>query len=115
MHESIRKHFAKLDKAIRTTAVPAQRKASIAGYIVKLSDLYTQYRLTNESRYGDEITRLVQGVLNELAACPDAQKLDAEFRSRLHLLHEELGVPTLPLKPSPPPPKAPKAPKQPKK
>ena len=105
MHETIQAHFAKLEKAIKKTGIPDDRKARIAISVEKLPTLYTQYRETNASRYGDEITRLVQGVLKDLEACPEAQKLDGEFRETLKILHEELGVPALALKAPPAPPK----------
>jgi hypothetical protein len=108
MHETIQAHFQKLEDAVQTTAIPADRQEFIATSIRKLPALYTQFRQTNESRFGAEITRLVQWVLKELEACPEAQKLDADFREGLQLLHEELGLPGLTLKLSAPPPKPPK-------
>ena len=59
MHETIQRHFQALEDAVQTTTVPADRKAVIAGSIKRLSALYTKFRETNDSRYGDEITRLV--------------------------------------------------------
>jgi hypothetical protein len=108
MHKDIQAHFKKLEDAVQATAVPADRKEFIAVSVEKISVLYTKYRETNESRYGDEITRLVQWVLQELQACPEARKLDADFREGLRLLHEQLGVPGLMLKPPAPPPRSPK-------
>jgi hypothetical protein len=108
MHESIKTHFQDLEDAIRTTAIPAERKEVIAGYVRRLPVLYTQFRETNDTRYGDEITRGVQSVLRELEACPEASKLDAVFREQLHLLHRELGIPTLTLKTAPAAKKTPK-------
>src|SRR6266536_2754666 len=102
MHETIQAHFNGLEVAVRTTAVPADRQEVIAGSIKRLADLYAKFRETNESRYGDEITRLVQGVLKELETCPQARDLDAAFREKLRLLHEELGLPKLALKSLPP-------------
>jgi hypothetical protein len=104
MHGAIREHFTELKEAVRRTTIPADRQEAIAGAVKRLSALYTSFRETNESRYGDEITRLVQAVLKDLEACPEARKLDAAFREKLRLLHEELGVPALALKPAPPPP-----------
>ena len=46
---------------------------------------------------------MVEVVLKELEACPEARKLDAAFRAKLSLLHEESGVPKLTLKSAPPP------------
>jgi hypothetical protein len=98
MHESIQKHFKDLEEAVRATAVPVDRREVIAGLVRRLPALYGKFRETNDSRCGDEITRLVQSVLMDLEACPEARKLDAAFREKLQLLHEELGVPKLTLK-----------------
>jgi hypothetical protein len=104
MHESIRAHFEELEEALRATAVPAERREVIAGSVRRLPALYAKFRETNDSRHGEEIARLVQGVLKDLEACPQARDLDAAFREKLRLLHEELGVPALALKPAPRPP-----------
>jgi hypothetical protein len=104
MHESIQTHFKDLEEAVRSTAVPPERQEVIAGLVRRLPALYTKFRETNDSRCGDEISRVVQAVLKDLEACPQARKLDAAFRAKLWLLHEELGVPKLTLKAAPPPP-----------
>jgi hypothetical protein len=109
MHPDIQAHFQELEDAVRATAVPPDRREVIAGSVRQLATLYTKFRQTNDSRYGDEITRLVQGVLRELQACPEARQLDAAFRAKLRLLHEEAGVPPLALKPAPPAPGTKKA------
>ena len=93
MHETIQAHFQELEEAVQNTSILADRKEVLAGSVQRLAALYTKFRQTDESRYFDEITRVIQGVLNELEACPDAQKLDAAFREKLRLLHEELGLP----------------------
>jgi hypothetical protein len=105
MHDRIRHLFAALEAAVDETSVTPERKAFISVWVVKLHDLYGQFRETNSSRFGDEITRLVQQILRELEACPEARKLDADFRAGLHELHEELGIPRVALKPAPVPPK----------
>jgi hypothetical protein len=109
MHPNIQAHFKELEDAVRTTAVPPDRREVIAGSVRRLSALYTRFRETNDSRYGEEITRLVQGILQDLQACPEARGLDAAFRAKLQLLHEEAGVPPLALKPPPPAPGTKKA------
>lgn len=98
MHESIQAHFNELEQAVLSTSISASVQQSIDGVIRRLPNLYTKYKETNESRYGNEITTLVQAVLGWLESCPEAQALDAAFRQKLKLLHEELGVPTLMLK-----------------
>ena len=109
MHETMRAHFQGLADAVRPTTIPADRKEVVAGSIKCLAALYTQSRQTDESRYFDEVTRVVQGVLKDLQAFPQAQELDAAFRQKLWHLHEELGLPRLALKPASPPPGSKKA------
>jgi hypothetical protein len=103
MHESIQAHFKDLEDAVRTTKLPIERRDYIAGLIQRLPSLYSKYRETSESRFGDQITVLVQAVLKALDECPEAQELGTTFRVKLHLLHQKLGVPELPLKPPRPP------------
>jgi hypothetical protein len=102
MHKDIQAHFEALVGAVQGTAIPAERKGVVTRCVQRVSSLYTKLHETNESRYSDELTALVQGVLRELEVCPEAQKLDAPFRAKLRFLHEELGVPTLALKSAPP-------------
>src|SRR5262249_12106838 len=104
MHADIRAHFQTLVNAVQATGIPADRKEAVARSVQRLAAPYAKFRETNESRYGDEIAALVQGILKDLEACPAARHLDAVFREKLRLLHEELGVPNLALKPAPPPP-----------
>src|SRR5271166_6243920 len=103
MHTDIQAHFQALVDAVQTTTLPAERKGVVAGSIKRLSGLYAKFGETAESRYFDQITQQVQWVLNDLEGCPEAHKLDADFRRKLQSLHEELGLPKLVLK-SPPAP-----------
>jgi hypothetical protein len=106
MQDHIQAHFAALLTALDSTTVTDERKKLVAGFLARLGALYTRFRETNASRYGDEIASIVQAILRELEACPEARKLDAEFRGGLHALHEEFGIPKLALKPAPVPPKS---------
>src|SRR5436190_17906810 len=105
MHDHIRTHFAAIESALAKTTILEPRQQAISDLIVKLPPLYTQYRETNSSRFGDEITRIVQALIREMDTCPEAKKLEAEFREGLHRLHEDLGIPKLPIK-APPVPKS---------
>jgi hypothetical protein len=109
MHEQIRSHFAALQSGLETTSLTEERRQYISKSVSKLVDLYQQFRETNESRFGDSIAQVVHSILRELAVCPEARKLDAKFREVLHALHEELGIPRLPLKPAKDLPKLAKA------
>ena len=103
MKETLQAQIAALGTEIQATAVPDGCKQTAAWCIRQLPALYAQFRQTNESRYGDEITRLVQGVLKALATsqpvCPEAQQLAVHITDRLRLLHEQFGFPGLKLKP----------------
>lgn len=101
MHDQIRSHFAAIEAALAKTTIPEPRQQALSDLIAKLPPLYTQYRETNSSRFGDDITRVVQLLLRELGTCPEAAKLEADFREELHRLHEDLGIPKLPLKAPP--------------
>src|SRR5438552_290241 len=68
----------------------------------KRPKLYDHYGATHESRYGDEITRLVQVLIVELArgqeGCSDAHAIARGMAGRFQTLHERLSLPTLILK-----------------
>ena len=103
MDKPLQTQLAALGKKVRAAAVPDGCKQTVAWCIGQLPTLYAKFRQTSESRYGDEISRLVEGALKELAtskrACHEAQKLAANITDRLRLLHEKFGIPRLKLKP----------------
>jgi hypothetical protein len=113
MVAALRAHLGALEDEVQATAIPGGCKHSVAWCIGQLPPLYTLFRQTNESRYGEEIARLFQCVLKELTkgetACPKAQQLAASIPGRLQLLHEQLGLPRLDLKSPGPSPRARKA------
>jgi hypothetical protein len=109
MEKTLQMELAELGDEVRAAAIPEASKRTALWCVDKLAPLYAQFCLTYESRYGEEITRLVQGALNELnnkAAGPVGQVLATSMTQRLRLFHERSGIPTLNLKtprPSPPP------------
>ena len=113
MDEALQAHLGALEDEIQATVIPGGRKQSAAWCIGQLPPLYTLFRQTSESRYGEEITRLFQCVLKELTkgetACPKAQRLVSSIPGRPQLLHERLGLPRLELKSPGPSPRARKA------
>ena len=113
MVEELRAHFRVLEDEVQATAIPDDCKQSAAWCIGQLPPLYTLFRQTSESRYGEEITRLYQCVLKELTKgetdCPKAQRLVSSIPGRLQLLHEQLGLARLELKSPGPSPRARKA------
>jgi hypothetical protein len=114
MDDALQVHLRALAAEVRATAIPAERKHTAAWCLGQLPALYALFRQTNESRHGEEITRLLLGVLKELTrgekTCTRAQKLAAGIPGRTQLLHEQLGLPRLGLKaPAAPPPRSRKA------
>ncbi|HEV3262189.1 MAG TPA: hypothetical protein VG013_35380 [Gemmataceae bacterium] len=99
MDEAVQAHLAALAKEARAAAIASDCKHTVVWCIGQLPTLYAKFRQTSESRYGEEISRLVRGVLEELAkgttVCPVAQKLAASITGHLRMLHEEVGLPGL--------------------
>jgi hypothetical protein len=99
MDQTLQGQLATLGNEIQAAAIPEAGKKTAAWCIGQLPALYAHFHRTHESRYGDEITRLVRGVLKELAngkkACPESQELAVKIVSRFRLFHEEFGLPAL--------------------
>ena len=87
---------------VRKTAIPAGCNDAAVWSLEQLPTLYGQFHQTNESRYGEQITGVLQVMIQALArstrACPEAQQLAASLPHRLRLLHEKFGLPELKLK-----------------
>ena len=102
MDEAFQAQLAALGDEVVAAAIPEGCKQTAAWCIGQLPTLYAKFRQTYESRYGEEISRLVQWLLKELATsqqtCPEAHKLAARIDDRLRLLHEQFGLPRLNLK-----------------
>jgi hypothetical protein len=102
MSEPLQVYIAALEKKVQAAALPDGCKHTAAWCLGQLPALYVKFRQSSESRFGDEISRLVQAVLTELSnsqkTCPEALKLANGIIDRLKLLHEELGIPALNLK-----------------
>ena len=102
MQQALQAQLGALGDEVRATAIPADRQRTAVWCLGQLSPLYAGFLQTNESRYGEEITRLFQGLLKELTGdgnlCPKARELAASLPGRLQLLHQQLGLPRLVLK-----------------
>jgi hypothetical protein len=102
MDDALRAELEALGADVRTATIPSDHQHTTAWCLGQLPALYAKFRQTRETRYGDEITRLVQAVLKALvdskAVCPEAPKLAAGITERLRRLHEQLGLPGLGLK-----------------
>jgi len=102
MKDPVQLQLAKLGSQVRAAAISDAGKQTTLWCVSKLPPLYAKFCETNESRYGDEITRLVQGALDDLTnsetSCQETVKLGASITERLRLLHEQSGIPVLNLK-----------------
>jgi hypothetical protein len=106
MDEAARAHLAALEDEVRVAALSEAGQHTALWCLGQLLPEYAQYRQTRESRYGEEITRLVRGLLKGITESPgggpSAQRLATRILDRLQILHEELGLPGLVL-PAPQP------------
>jgi len=103
MNEGVQAPLAALEDEVRAAALPDRSQHTALWCLGQLPSLYAKYLATRESRYGDDITRLVQGLLKGLAEGPGgpaAQPLAERLISGFRLLHEGVGLPGLGL-PSP--------------
>jgi hypothetical protein len=102
MEDALRRHCSLMATQIKATTIPDANKQSALWCIERLPALYTSLRETSQSRYGDEITRMVQAVVKELGQakepCRKAEKLAANIPERFKLFHEEWGLSALALK-----------------
>jgi hypothetical protein len=103
MDDALQAQLAELENEVGAAAIPDGSKHTATWCFGQLSSLYAKFRQTSESRYGDKITHLVQGMLKELTtserACPAARNLAAGISDRLRHLHEQFGLPGLNLTP----------------
>ena len=106
MDKAIVAHLKGLQDAVRATAIPEDSQRTALWCLKQLPAPYALSCQTNESRYDDEITRLVQVLIRQLTVggnCPRAKKLAASLPEDFRLLHERLGLSFLALKlPAPP-------------
>jgi hypothetical protein len=104
MSGSVQAQIALLGTEVQAAAVPEACKLTATRCLGQLPALYDKLQRTHESRYSDEITRLVRwmlkGLVQSTAARPEVQQLEAKLIDRLRLLHERFGLSPLNLKPS---------------
>jgi hypothetical protein len=102
MKDAVQTQLSELGKHVRNARISDDSKQTTLWCVSKLPGLYADFCQTNDSRYGDEIARLVQGALDDLAngktASKETMKLGASITERLRSLHEESGIPHLRLK-----------------
>jgi hypothetical protein len=106
MDEAAQPHLAALEDEVRAAALSEAGKHTALWCLGQLLPQYARYRQTCEIRYGEEITRLVCGLLKGITegprGGPSVQHLATRILDRLQILHEPLGLPGLGL-PAPQP------------
>jgi hypothetical protein len=70
MDEAARAHLAALEDEVRAAALSEAGQHTARWCLGQLLPQYDQYRQTRESRYGEEITRLVRGLLKGITEGP---------------------------------------------
>jgi hypothetical protein len=102
MGDALQDQLAALRSEVGAGQISGECKQTVNWCFGQLPALYDKFCRTNESRYGDEITRRIVAVLKELAASKDhtlaAGKMATHITGRLGLLHEQFGLPRLVLK-----------------
>jgi hypothetical protein len=105
MDDVFQSQLAALGNEVRTATIPEDCKQTAAWCFGRLAPLYAKFRQTSESRFGDEISRLVKAALAGLTtgadACPQGRQLAGQIADRLRLLHERFGLPRLSLPAAP--------------
>ncbi|OAI40621.1 hypothetical protein AYO40_04665 [Planctomycetaceae bacterium SCGC AG-212-D15] len=99
MDKALQKKLLALSDEVEATAIPADRKHTIVWCLEKLPSLYADYQSSNESRFGDEITRLLHAVMKELTrgtgGCKEAEKIATGMAGRFQTINERLNLPAL--------------------
>jgi hypothetical protein len=106
MDETAQAHLAALEDEVRAAALSGAGEHTALWCLGRLLPQYPEYCQTRESRYGEEITRLVRGLLKVITedpgGGPSVQRVATRILDRLKVLHEQLGLPGLGL-PAPKP------------
>ena len=101
MDEAAQAHLADLEDEVRAAPLSEAGKHTALWCLGRLLPQYAPYRQTCESRYGDEITRLVRGLLKVITedpgGGPSVPHVATRILDRLQILHEQLGLPGLDL------------------
>ena len=70
MTEALRGELAGITSLVKAANMPGDTSHTVVWCLEQLPGLYAKFCQTHESRYGDEIRRLEQGILGELANSP---------------------------------------------
>lgn len=108
MDQAIQTQLAVLGNEVNSAEIPDTCRQTVTWCLRQLGQLYMKFHATNESRYCDDITRLVQGIRHALTfgkiVSPASQRLSENLLNQLDELHEKFGFPRLNLKRLPTPP-----------
>lgn len=102
MDQALQAELTVMEKEVQASPIPDDCKQTALWCLGQLPALYSEFRLTYESRYEEKIVRLVRCVLTELAkakvAQAEAQERPMSIPERLQQFHEKFGLPRLSLK-----------------
>ena len=102
MDNSLEGQLNALGSEVLAAAIPGDWRHTASWCFEQLPALYDDYRQTNDSRFGDEITRRVSALLKALNNSKqngrESQELAAHIAQRLTLLQAQFGLPGLVLK-----------------
>lgn len=101
MGEELARLIRTVEGQVRSSTLADDSKHTAVWCVRQLPALYDKFHRTSESRYGDQITRLVRAALRALTDgdgnSPASRKLATSIPARLESLHQRFGVPALKL------------------
>ena len=103
MDSDLQAELATIEKLVEAAEAADRARPAVLWVLNRMPLLYQQLLKTYESRYVDEIVRLVTVIRQELTN-EDAPELAATIATRLTAMHSRRGFPSLSLKPAPPAP-----------
>jgi hypothetical protein len=103
MDSDLQAELATIGGLVEAAPVGDRARQTVLWALNKMPSAYQQLLKTYESRYVDEIVRLVTVIRQELTN-EDAPELAASIATRLTAMHSRRGFPSLSLKPAPPTP-----------
>jgi hypothetical protein len=103
MNSYLQAELATIGRLVEAAAVGDRPRQTVLWALNKMPLAYQQLMKTYESKYVDEIVRLVTLIQKELTN-ENAPKLAATIATRLTTMHSRRGFPSLGLKPTPPAP-----------
>jgi hypothetical protein len=103
MDSDLQAELATIGKLVEAADAVDRARPAVNWALNRMPLLYQQLMKTYESRYLDEIVRLVTGMRQALAR-DGAPELAEAIATRLTAMHSRRGFPSLGLKPPPPAP-----------